>query len=419
MKYLPAAVLLIAVSGPVKAEQARRFFEIGADAGLGFANNLLGAKDILKKNVVIDLNDLNGEVADSGLKFNTGVDARAFINVAFGEKADPNACNKVKINPGENGFGLSAGVHGGIFGNAPKSIMTFLAEGNIPEDKRSPSGDFTAYGGLYADAEVDVHFKLFKKLRIGIAPAMYLPLLYIPKSSIHYNLTAEDSLNIEANGAINVYSPFSIEGGSINLDIDPLALVKQSGYDLSLSVSYDFLRFLTAGLDVMHIPLYPSKLDYQISYTSEFAMNGDGLLTGAGLIIPSSDDLFKPDDDSDESSYTVRRPLRFDLYGMLHWGKTPRYDWLQIRPNLGCTILNPAEEFWFNAGIDVRLNFKNAIIFHIGTGYEETLWKHRAGLAFNLRVFELDIEAGLQSQEFLKSFQLTGLLAGVGIRIGF
>jgi hypothetical protein len=408
-RYAPLAAFLIALSAPAHAEQARRFFEIGVDAAAGFANNLLGAEDILKKNIVIDLNKF-ADVREDGFWINAGLDTAAFINVAFGEKVT----GSCKVNPGENGFGLSVGASGGVFANIPKSLLTFLGEGNI--NAHSPNGDFIAYGGVFADAEVDVHFKIAKKLRIGIVPAMYVPIIYIPKSSIHYRLEAEDALKFNTSGEINVYSPFSLEDLS-NIAIDADSLLDAKGFDLSLNTSYDILSFLNIGADIIHIPLIPSHLKYQMNITGNIAVDGSELIAGGSLDIPNLDTVIQQNYASNASK-SVMRPLRFDFYGRFHWGNK-RFDWLSIRPNIGFTMLNPAEEFWFNAGLDLRLNLANILIFHIGTGYEETLWKHRAGFALNLRVFELDVEVGLQSQDFVKSFQLTGLQAGVGVRIGF
>ncbi|MDR2536298.1 MAG: hypothetical protein LBD29_09750 [Treponema sp.] len=402
---VPLAVFLIALSVQVQAEKPRRFVEIGADAEVGLANNLLGVPDIFKKNIVIDMNELADKIKDDGIKINTDINAKGFFNFNIFEKG---------------GFGLSAGVSGGVYGNIPKSILSFIAEGNIQD--HSPEGNFNAFGGVFADTAVDIHFKILKnRLRIGLIPAMYIPVVYIPKSSIHYKLSAEDTLQFESAGEINVYSPFSLD--TISVDTD--SLFGAAGFDLSLNVEYALLLgggkdkkgndrpFLNVGADITNIPIFASTLNHQMNIAAAFGIDGSEIINGGSMNIPtpSFEQTY-----TDDAEYKVRRPLRFDFYALFRPFKSYIFT---LRPNIGFTLLNPDEETYFNAGVDLQLNIINLLILHIGTGYEETLWKHRAGLALNLRVFELDIEAGLRSQEFTKSFLLNGFSVGVGIRVGF
>jgi hypothetical protein len=390
---------------PVFAEGPRRFFEFGIDAGAGLANNFIGVGDILKQHIVLDLNKLGDKVRDD-----TGV------SLDFDMALTPFFLN---MNAGDHwGFGISTNVEGGIHVNLPKSLFTLISEGNLKN--HSNGGDITAWGSVFADTRVDIHARISKlnKLKISIIPAMYVPLVYIPKSSIHYQLDADDDLSVSTSGEINVYSAFSLE----DIGVDATSILNAKGFDISLEAEYPIFPILDVGATVTHIPLVAAVLNNRMNIVlPEFNINSSEILD-TGTI--NTDFDLKREYESDVS-YSVRRPLRFDFYAFY---KPLKSNMLVLKPNIGFTLLTPAEKPYFNWGIDARLNllhfyksFDNAYLFsvHLGTGLEETLWKHRLGFALNLRAFELDVEAGLRSQEFADSFKLHGLNIAVGLRFGW
>lgn len=385
---------------------SRRYFEIGFGAGVGFGNNLIGAGDIFQKNIVIDLNDLGDKIGDKGVNLDFDVEGDLFF---------------FNVNMlGNWGFGLRVGLDGGIYANIPKSFFTLIAEGNTKD--HSPTGDFTVSGGIFADVGVNVHAKLFKKLKISLTPAMYVPIVYIPKSTIRYVLEAENSLSFAANAALTVYGPFSLDSGD-NIQFDLSSLMEGTGFDLSLNAEYPLSFFsslgvgsLDVGATITHIPLSPAVLNYGIDVSiDDFKIDGSNILQGSMPEIPELE-LKKT---NAKASYKVYRPLRFDFYA-LYKPFTTTLLALTLRPNIGFTVLNASEEANFNWGVEAQLDLLgNLLQVHLGTGYEETQWKHRLGLALNLRVFELDIEAGLRSPSFANSFMINGFSLGVGIRTGW
>ena len=399
-RYIPLSVFLVGAALAAYAEKPHRFVEIGVDAQAGAGNNLIGLTDMLKKHVVFDAGDMKKDFMDEGLKLNTDILADVFLNVNIGEAW---------------GFGLSVGVSGGLYGNMPKSMLTFIAEGNV--NNPSPSGDITAYGGIFADASFNLHTKI-KRLKIGLTPSMFVPVVYIPKSSIHYKLEDQDSLLFATTGEINVYSPISLENLEhieINDELIINLLNHTRGFDLSLNAEFAlFPHFLDLGLDMSRIPLVPATLEHQMNVTADFVIDGGDLITGNSLEVDLEDKINMTY--TAGHSYSVSRPLRFDFYANIMPFKTER---LTLRPNIGFTLLTPNKDPYFNAGLDARLNFGRIFYFHLGTGYDEAVWKHRAGFAFNFRVLELILEAGLRAPDFINSFKLKGFNAGVGVRFGF
>ncbi|MDR3115299.1 MAG: hypothetical protein LBU25_07250 [Treponema sp.] len=389
-KYIPLCLVLSSIlSLHLYAEKPRRFVEFGLDVGVGLANNLTGLQDIMKKNIYLDLDSLSHSIKEGGVSLNTDIDSAVFFNFNLGEVW---------------GFGISSGIEGGINGNIPKSIFTLITQGNIRQHVFE--GDLTVFGSLFVDTAVDVHAK-FGKLRVGIVPALYIPLIYIPKSTINYGLESEENVHAWAESDIRVYSPFSLE------DPDPAASMQSLGFDLSLQGEYALLPILDVGGTLSHIPLGGAVLKHQMRiYSEKFEIDESNLLQNT-LTIPE----FELKQEYTTGSYRVFRPLRFDVYALY---RPLVVDFFAIRPNIGFTHVFGAGILpYFNAGLELRLNVFRVLFFHLGTGYEEAIWRHRLGFALNLRVFELDLEAGLRSQDLDKSFNLQGAGVKVGLRLGF
>jgi hypothetical protein len=145
---------------------------------------------------------------------------------------------------------------------------------------------------------------------------------------------------------------------------------------------------------------------------SDFTIDGSNILSNSSIDIPEFELKQTYDDDV---SYKVARPLSFDVYAM--W-KPLSTDLIVVRPNLGFAVSLDSnnEFFYFNWGLEGRLSLWRMLMFHIGTGMENDLWRHRAGLGLNFRVIELDIEAGLRAIDFIN---VSGAGVSIGLRMGF
>jgi hypothetical protein len=112
----------------------------------------------------------------------------------------------------------------------------------------------------------------------------------------------------------------------------------------------------------------------------------------------------------------IYRPLRFDFYNIFRPFKS---DILSIRPNIGFTTLTASEKVYFNMGNRVTLDLARIFAVYFDSGLEEGLWRHKLGFELNLRVFELDFEAAMRSQNYLTSWMAAGVSARLGISLGF
>ncbi|WP_010254708.1 hypothetical protein [Treponema primitia] len=374
--------------GTTRHNEAIRYIDFGFNVGGGFGNSLIGGSDILKKEVVIDLDSWNDKITSSGVDIGFDASFHQFLDVNFRESGW--------------GAGEFVNVDGRGDVNLPKSLFDLLSKGNLEGD-HNMSGEFAVSGAVFADAGFRWYGTfLNKKLRVGVAPAYYVPLVYVPKSTLKYELDAESGLYVEVGGNLDLYNIFS--------DSSTLG----GGGDISLNGEYALFPIIDVGGTISHIPIVPAKL----ANGKKFKVNGimidkkdQSLFDGIGDI----GEITTEDGEAIDDRFVVR-PLRFDFYVLY---RPFRRDFLTIKPSIGFTVLNPSEEAYFNGALEAQLNVARILFVTLGTGVEEGYWRHKLGFAVDARVFEFDITAGLKSQDYLKSYQLGGAEVTVGLKFGF
>jgi hypothetical protein len=418
MKKLLFMCLFAAALLPLQAEKPKRYFEIGTDVDAGAANNYLGLADFFNKERVVVIEP--EKIADDGFWISGAGGTDVFLNINFGEKF---------------GLGFFTGLDFAIYGNVSAEIFKLLAEGN--ENMRDFSGTISAGASVFVDAGLATRFQ-FGRLSLGLSPAVYFPLMYVPPPTISYQVDTREGVNARVSVDANVYTPYSLEdvfrtdseddssgGGSFPFTMNEVwRLLETWGLDVSLNAEYRFRPKLDFGGSITNLPLYAATLhhglNYQLNYTAapfegkslSDLLNGDGFQ----LESPSTDDPVFYDD----LSFRVFRPLRFDFYLLYRPLTTQR---IVLKPHIGFSALTvfgyEADKMCFNAGLEAQLNLKRIFMLSLATGYQEKLWRHRLGLMLNLRVFELDLGIALQSQDFVGSFLIRGAGAYVGLRFGF
>jgi len=375
---------------------ARQKFEIGFDVGVGFDNDLIKARDVFTKDLVIDLEKLGGDVRKAGFNFNLGILSGLFINI-----------KNVNIGSGVWDFGFFSGADGDLHFNLPKSLFTLLTEGNINE--RSFNGTISASGGVFANAGLSGSAK-YGKLRIGVKPVLFAPLMVMPKSGIDYNLeTTDEKISLTTSGQIAAYGIVAdaMEGDSIQMSF---------GVDVSVEGEYELFSFLDVGGSISRIPLAPVSMKNRVLIAMDdfnVDFKGEDLMEGKKPDVPD----FEYDISYESANYKIFRPLRFDVYA--------RYKPFEkiafvVRPNLGFSVSFNDKQAYFNAGAEAQIALlRNMFLFHVGTGIEESVWKQRAGFGFNVRAFELDLEGIFRSQSFPGSFSGQGFGLNLGLRFGW
>jgi len=379
---------------------SRQRFEIGFDVGAGFDNDLLNMSDILKKDIVIDLGKLGSDVRDDGFNLNLGLLGGLFVNI-----------KNINIGSGVWDFGFFSGADGDLNFNVPKDLFTLLSKGN--KKQHSFGGTISASGGIFANAGLrgSAKYEVYgKNLRVGVKPALFVPLAVIPKSGINYRLKSEDDIHLTTSGQIAVYGIAAdvMEGDSVQV---------QTGFDISLEGEYELFSFLDVGVTLSRIPIVPASMQNGMLVTlRDFNLDiyGEDLIDGEKIDVPD----FKIDTKYGAGKKNIFRPLRFDAYARYKPFETvPSF---VVRPNMGFSVsINDGEGF-FNIGAEAQIELlRNMFSFHVGTGLEESIWKQRLGLGFNVRAFELDLEAVFRSERFTGSFSGQGFGVNLGLRFGW
>ncbi|MCL2270030.1 MAG: hypothetical protein FWC24_01670 [Treponema sp.] len=380
---------------------ARQRFELGFDNGGGFDNDLIGLGDFFKTEIILDLDKIKDIVGDDGFNVNAGFGGGMFINV-----------KNISISEGKWDFGFFSGADGAVNFNIPQSLFTLVSQGNI--NQHVFEGMISASGGIYANAGLRASAK-YGKLRVGLRPTLFAPLIFIPKSGITYSLNTEESIAFSTLGEISIYSPIMdvIDGRTFNL---------QYGFDLAMEGEYDLFPFLDVGGSFSRIPFSPARMESRALLTMKgledgFEIKGEDLLAGQDISdkLPDFDNI-DFDQSFDIFPHKVFRPMRFDTYARY---KPFNTNILAIVPNLGFSVDINDKQGYFNGGLTIQLNVKDIFYFHLGMGCQEAIWKNRIGFAVNVRAFELGLEAMFRSQDFAGSFKAQGAGVNLGIRFGW
>ena len=193
-----------------------RFFEIGFDVNAGVSNNYFAISDILREEIVINMDKLNRGIGNSGLAFNENTNVDFFMNINTSIfKASFFADFEVKMNA--------------FIG---KGLFDFLANGN-ELDK-----EFVIGFGLGASVIEENSFSLeipFDKIKVKAVPSYYVPLLYVPYTNLNVATVIKSDGTISAHGQTSAaaYSSLPINNlDSLSTDAILNALGK-GGVDIS------------------------------------------------------------------------------------------------------------------------------------------------------------------------------------------
>ncbi|MDR0636284.1 MAG: hypothetical protein LBF87_04325 [Treponema sp.] len=381
--------------GMPMSEPPKRFFEIGVDVSGGVANNGLGFSDLFRKEIVLDIPEIQKKVGENGMIAALSPLVNGFLNINIGEFL---------------GIGVFAKMEGDINFTLGSALLDFLANGN--GEKHDMSGEAVSVaGGIFMETGLRGFLHL-DRWTFTASPAAFVPLVYIPKSTLKYSLNTSNNFKLSVDGKIDVYTPFSLKEG----DYAQIADMSHAGFDLTIGAEYGLFDWLYVGGTANNIPIIPSTLTHRMT------IKADDLSIGLGDN-PLSDPKMETNMEVGDPEYvtdanqSVSRPLTFDVYAK--WQVLDmRFLKFVLKPNIGFTALTASGDPNFNWGIqaDTSLLF---LSFQLGTGLNQGVWKHRAGIGINLRILEILAEASLQSTDFLGSFNASGLGIGVGFRFGF
>ena len=227
---------------------AHRYFEIGFAVNAGLSNNTLTAKDLLKKELIIDLNKLSDNMPKKGLRFDADADLSMFMNL-----------------------NLKNGVHAGLnmgtdfYGNitVSKGIFDFLGNGNDLGEKIKSDGSFS--GDVFTYVTTSAGFKL-NRILFKVSPSVFAPLLHIESSDTRASFVNAPDGSIKAvlSSDLKIYSytdisSFFDKNSSASFDPADMSGTK-FGFDMEVSAELPVFRTLQCG-GYMRIPVVPGRLN--------------------------------------------------------------------------------------------------------------------------------------------------------------
>lgn len=409
---LLCAAVFTAASASAEMEKAHRFFEIGVDADAGVSNGWFRAKDIFTETVVIDFTKMADNLK-KGLPIDMNAGAVTFLalNVGPGKKTH---------------IGFSVGVEGTASGSVPQVVLDLIGKGNslnVPV-----SSDVNVRSEVYASATVDIGF-FIKKLGITISPSVFVPVLYAHSRDSQFSVLSDTDGAYSVSGQLNL-TAYTI--APLN-DMSNLSwmqdMINIGGLDFSIAAEYPILPFLDVGLSIRNIPAVSGKLNYKTEIPVSVNIEGNASDMFEGKFPDFGNAVQIPElsgiPSVPVSAYGVRRPLKIGLAAAVR----PLFGWKWFTVRAGtdfCFRLNGEtglDMFYFD--YDLMLDLMGSIGSHelaalrLATSRENEVFCQSVGIMLNLRVLELNVAVASQSADFLKSFQLAGLGAKVGVRVGF
>lgn len=409
-----------------------RIFEIKLNVPANISNNTLTIADFLQEQVIIDLKKLYNDMPKKG--FDATVDVM------------PSAAITLDFKKGLH-FGVSAGVD--LFANTgiSKDLFRFIAKGNELNESFKVSVD--GYADVFAFAQLDVGFNV-NKFSILVQPSVFASLAHAvtTDSYVMAKCGENNSYDLTMKGNMDIYSSVPINEeflGQSNEIVNKLVntLVPSMGFDLGGKVSYKLTDFLTLSSSV-RIPMVPSRLNTKTSlnYEKEIPFSLDSMMkkqdensengeeggSGEGTTPeepsePEGTETGTTSIFTDPVSvlYKINRPMKFAVSA-----EFSPFSWLmKYYGTLGVGIKHPFAQdrseiyFYLDYLIGTKISLVNIISLYLSTERTDEIFKHKATLALNFRLVEIDAGIALESANLQTSFKGSGLGAFVTACIGF
>ena len=360
------AVTVLCTTSFAKNFFTSRIFEVKFGADLGLSNNLLSCKDIMKKNLVIDLRKMADECPKSGFDIRGNFDPSLEVNL--------------------NVFGLNLGLATGIESYEKfvigKDLFNFLGYGNSVGQK------------------IDINFNNTTDI------------FYYTQATVLND--ADGNLKVEMKMNMDLYStvPLKSVDGDIEFESTSNILAGSYGFDLGGSVGFPITdSFLVEG--VCRIPVIPGHLKNKATINGGFIY--DMTLTD---FENSNNDSKETTVTNESAYYTLNRPLKVGVYA----SKDLLGTLLNARAGGGLGIQRP-----FCIGVycypeyyaGITLNLINIFKVGLSTEYTNQMFKHQIGTSVNVRLIQLDFGISSQSSSFKKSFEVSGVGAYAYVTVGF
>lgn len=404
-RYISFCILMFSLfAAHADLYKPHRIFEIGVDAGLSAADSYWGVGDVLQKAITIDLSKIAKEMPKDGFVLGFYDREQVFLNL--------NLSSHMRM-------GVSAGVEATSQFSISKDLFELLGSGLKVGSTKSIK--VNGYADVFAD--VSVFFQtIINDFGVKIMPTYFIPLVYVPSTSMTATVSTTQSGKIRANAEANVdiytaVDMYSVVENSAAPSVDVAEILSNGGFDLTFEMERNWLHGLNAGF-YTRIPILPGTLTHKMS-TRVYAWFEESNLMGY-LNDSESHDYDSGHDDFTYSDGECKayRPLKLGINASY----APFGEWLKVQPMVGFAVRNPYSSdmvIYPEYALDVQLSLLRMLYLNVGTAYMSQIYQQRIGIGVNLRVIELIAQASLSSTDFQHCFNLNGAGVFVGFRMGF
>ncbi|MCI6826286.1 MAG: hypothetical protein MR937_03090 [Spirochaetia bacterium] len=372
----------------------RRIVEVGIDVSGGMNNNYFAAKDMLKKDLVLDFTQMSETLPKQGLDINFNTTENFFI--------DLNLLNGMR-------FKLSQGLESDGMITIGKDLFDFLSKGNSPNQNLNFDGNLTASLFMFVDLTYAMNIS---EWRFEVSPAVYFPIMHAKSKqlSAEFRNSQDGTIGFDVITDAQIFS-------MINFDNSSSGLQGAAGFDLTASLERKVFNTLQAQA-FLRCPIVPGNITYSKGMKSTISYQDTkflDLVTGnANTEIAQNTEFY----DITGQKYYLNRPLHSGV--RVAW--RPFGKWCTFRGMLGFGVREPFTESakaYFEYELEADVLLIGIFGFSASSIYKNQIFTNSLGLQFNFRVVELDIAVGVQGSDFFKSFAGTGAVAQVALKFGF
>lgn len=406
-----------------------RFFEVKVDVPVNVTNNTFSVADFLQKEVILDIEKIYKGMPKKGLDLS--INSTPSANITFDLKKGLH-------------FGISAGINTASTINISKDLFKFIAEGNRINEELDVG--INGYADAFAFATVDIGWNA-DRFKFRVQPSAFAAIMHANSDNSYFKFsnTEDGAFNLDLNSKFDIYSAVALSDDSFK-DTNSLindfvsGLVPSMGFDLAGQVDYKLLSVLTVSGNI-RVPIVPSKLKNKSVFScgtsgsvslddlfknKDDDSDGEGGASSGGGENPDGEDpkLFDFTTDFSDSmvvDYFINRPLKMSISADFH-----PFSWIMsYYGTLGFGIQHPfspnsAETYFYvDYLIGTRISLFNILSLYLSTERTDEIFKHKAVLALNFRLIEVDAGIAFESPNLQTSFKGPGLGAFVTASIGF
>lgn len=386
-----------------------RVFEIKIPVDVEVSNNAFALADVFQKNFEIDFSKIADSMGPNG--FVLGVNAKPAVEMNLNLKA-------LHV-----GLGVNSTVNTNV--QLSKELFEFLGSGNANYTdgtlfKTSSAISLDAFLG--ADLDVVVKNKLFY---IGVRPGIFIPLASLTANEIEVGAySREDGISADINANTSLRTGFDLSAlmnGNVSKAFNFSEMLQNGiGFDMAIIGGMNFGKTLTFN-GLIKVPVYPGKLtkttDCGINWNYNASIND---VINNNMTSPDTPEFTFGETRKDDSYY-INRPLRI----FVDADYKPFGDIFLVNAGVGVGLRHPfakdASEMFFypEYSVGFGVNLVGLLKINASTSFIERLYVHKANLAINLRLVEVDVGVASVAADLPASLNGTGIGAYVVVAIGF